>query len=174
VTRVTRKKLNLHRGHRGTEGTEKHSAPVGRSPRVRTSVPASPGAVGAVQKEVGCPFIRTQRDWECVWQRRDNFLASADRQIRITPRSEVQFGRAGSRFKRTADPSAFGPRDDSSICGVSCLRSTPVHLAHSARGWPAESRVRAYIYFNARVKRARDERDPSLAMLFVNRRKLIL
>ena len=84
INRMIRTRRNLHRGHRGTEDTEKHPA-RGSSLGIKTSAPASPGAV---EKEVGCPFIRKDRNWECAWYRRANFLASVDRQI--TNKSKIR------------------------------------------------------------------------------------
>ena len=146
---MIRTRRKLHRGHRGTEDAEKHPA-RGSSPRVRTSAPASPGAV---EKEVGCPFIRKDRNWEYGWYRRGNFLASVDRQIRTTPRSQVQFAPLDHASNEQQIPRPAGVGMTPLNCGATCI---PVHRAHSA---PAESRERAYIYSNARVKRAGDDRD---------------
>src|ERR1700756_5051715 len=99
--------------------------------------------------EINCRFIRTEILWESGRVRRAKFLASFDRQIRTTPKSSSPLG---SRLKRKAHPSAFGPRDDSSNCGATRIRSGPVRQSLS-RSDTAEYPQQGYIYFSARVKR---------------------
>ena len=57
-TNETTQRPPRHREHREARRT------LGSSIWTRTSAAANPGTL---EKEVGCPFIRKDRDWKCAW-----------------------------------------------------------------------------------------------------------